>query len=100
MTAAELGGGLWKRPTPLATIRLGLSHGTSRMTKTRNIDPRTALDEIATSIKELVFDLENRETEGTRLTATEIQTIASQLQVHVENLLAASRSLPDEKPEE
>jgi hypothetical protein len=70
------------------------------MTKTRNIDPRIALDEIATSIKELVFDLENRETEGTRLTATEIQTIASQLQVHVENLLAASRSLPDEKPEE
>jgi hypothetical protein len=70
------------------------------MTKTQKIDPREALDEIATSIKELVFDLENRETERRRLTATEIQTIASQLQVHVENLLAASRNLRDEQPEE
>jgi len=70
------------------------------MTKTQMIDPREALDEIATSIKELVFELENRETEGRRLTATEIQTIASQLQVHVENLLDASRNLRDEKPEE
>jgi hypothetical protein len=70
------------------------------MTKTRNIDPRKALDATATSIKELVLELENRETEGRRLTANEIQTIASQLQVHVESLLAASRSLRDEKPEE
>ena len=67
------------------------------MAKTRNIDPRKVLDETATSIKELVLDLENRETEGRRLTATEIQNIASQLQVHVENLLAASRGLRDEK---
>lgn len=70
------------------------------MAKTRNIDPRKALDETATSIKELVLDLENRETEGRRLTATEIENIASQLQVHVENLLAASRGLRDEKPGE
>jgi hypothetical protein len=68
------------------------------MTKTRNIDPRKALDETATSIKKLVLELEQRETEGRRLTATEIQTIASQLQLHVESLLAASRSLQDEKP--
>lgn len=70
------------------------------MTKTLNKDPRKVLDETATSIKKLVIDLENRETEGKRLTATEIQIIASQLQVHVENLLAASRSLRDEKSEE
>jgi hypothetical protein len=69
------------------------------MTKTRNIDPRKALDEIATSIKSLAIDLENRETQGRRPTATEIQTIAGQLQAHVENLLAASRNLRDEKPE-
>jgi hypothetical protein len=72
----------------------------SGMTKTQKLDPREALDEIATAIKELVFDLENRETEGKRLTTAEIQTIASQLQVHVENLLAASRNLRDESPEE
>jgi hypothetical protein len=70
------------------------------MAKTRNIDPRKVLDETATSIKELVLDLENRETEGRRLTATEIQNIAGQLQFHVENLLAASRGLRDEKPGE
>jgi hypothetical protein len=70
------------------------------MTKTLNKDARRALDETATSIKKLVIDLENRETEGRRLTATEIQTIAGQLQAHVENLLTASRSLRDEKPEE
>ena len=70
------------------------------MAKTRNLDPRKVLDETATSIKELVLDLENRETAGRRLTATEIQNIASQLQAHVENLLAASRGLRDEKPGE
>ena len=69
------------------------------MTKTRNIDPRKALDEIATSIKSLAIDLENRETQGRLPTATEIQMIAGQLQAHVENLLAASRNLRDEKPE-
>jgi chromosome segregation and condensation protein ScpB len=71
----------------------------SRMTKTANKDARKVLDEIAASIKGLVLDLENRETEGRRLTATEIQTIAGQLQVHVESLLTASRSLRGEKPE-
>ena len=70
------------------------------MTKTPNKDPRKALDETANSIKELIIDLENLETEGRRLTATEIQMIASQLQAHVENLLTASRSLRDEKPGE
>jgi hypothetical protein len=69
------------------------------MTKTVDKDARKVLDEIATSIKELVLDLENRETEGRRLTATEIQTIAGHLQAHVESLLTASRSLRDEKPE-
>ena len=70
------------------------------MTKTPDKDPRKALDETANSIKELIIDLENLETEGRRLTATQIQTIAGQLQAHVENLLTASRSLRDEKPEE
>jgi hypothetical protein len=70
------------------------------MAKTRNTDPRKTLDETETSIKELVLDLENREKEGMRLTATEIQIIAGQLKVHVQNLLAASRGLRDEKPEE
>ena len=70
------------------------------MTKTPDKDPRKALDETANSIKELIIDLENLETEGRRLTATEIQMIAGQLQAHVENLLTASRSLRDEKPEE
>jgi len=70
------------------------------MAKTRNIDPRKTLDETETSIKELVLELENREKEGRRLTAAEIQIIAGQLQVHVQNLLAASRGLRDEKPEE
>jgi hypothetical protein len=70
------------------------------MTKTPSIAPRKVLDETATSIKELVLELENRQTEGRRLTAIEIETIASQLQVHVESLLAASKSLRDAKPEE
>jgi hypothetical protein len=69
------------------------------MTKTQHKDPRRVLDETATSIKKLVLDLENREIEGRHITATEIQTIASRLQGHVEDLLAASRSLRDEKPE-
>jgi hypothetical protein len=70
------------------------------MTKTPNKDPRKTLDETANSIKELIIDLENLETQGRRPTTTEIQMIASQLQAHVENLLTASRSLRDEKPEE
>ena len=69
------------------------------MAKTRNLDPRKVLDETATSIKELVLDLENREMEGRPVTTTEIQTIAGQLQAHVEDLLAASRSLRDERSE-
>ena len=63
------------------------------MNKTPHKDPRKVLDETATSIRKLVLDLENREMEGRPVTATEIQTIASQLQVHVEDLLAASRNL-------
>ena len=69
------------------------------MTKTPDKDPRKVLDETATSIRKLVLDLENREMEGRPVTTTEIQTIASQLQAHVEDLLAASRSLRDEKSE-
>ena len=67
------------------------------MPKTQHKDPRQVLEQIATSIKNLVLDLENRELAGRPITAIEIQTIASQLHGHVENLLAASRSLRDEK---
>jgi hypothetical protein len=69
------------------------------MTKAPHKDPGKVLDETATSIKKLVQDLENRETAGPPITSTEIQTIASRLQAHVEDLLAASRSLRNEKPE-
>jgi hypothetical protein len=67
------------------------------MPKTEYKDHRKILDETATSIKKLVLDLENRETEGRPINASEIQIIASRLQVHVEDLLAASRGLRDEK---
>jgi hypothetical protein len=67
------------------------------MTKTQNKDHRNVLDETATSIKKLVLDLENREIAGQPITPTEIQMIAGRLRVHVEDLLAASRSLRDEK---
>jgi hypothetical protein len=67
------------------------------MSKTHDKDPRKVLDETATSIRKLVLDLENREMEGRPVTAREIQTIAGQLQAHVEDLLAASRNLRDEK---
>jgi hypothetical protein len=56
-------------------------------------DPIKVLDETASSLKRLVRDLEDRETEGRVVTATEIQTIASQLQTHVADLLSASSSL-------
>jgi len=69
------------------------------MTKTQHKDHRKGLDETATSIKKLVLDLENREMDRRPITATEIQTIANQLQVHVQDLLAASRGLRDEKSE-
>ena len=67
------------------------------MTKTEHQHHRKVLEETATSIKKLVLDLENRETEGRPINASEIQIIASRLQVHVEDLLAASRGLRDEK---
>ena len=70
------------------------------MIKKDQKDPRKVLDETATSIQRLVQDLENREIEGDDVTATEIQTIASQLQAHVEELLAAANSLREVKPEE
>jgi hypothetical protein len=66
------------------------------MPKTQHKDPRTVLEQTATSIKKLVLELENRETEGRPITAIEIQRLASQLHGHVEDLLAASRSLRDE----
>ena len=65
------------------------------MTKTQDNDPRKVLDETATSIKKLVLELESREIEGLPITPTEIQAIAGRLQVHVQDLLAASRSLRD-----
>jgi hypothetical protein len=69
------------------------------MIKKDQKDPRKVLEETATSIERLVQDLENHEIGGDGVTATEIQTIASQLQAHVEELLAASNSLPEVKPE-
>jgi hypothetical protein len=69
------------------------------MTKEQQSDSRKVLDETATSIKKLVLDLEKREFEGRPVTAGEIQSIASRLQGHVEALLAASRSLREEKSE-
>jgi len=69
------------------------------MTKTQDNDPRKVLDETATSIKKLVLELESREIEGLPITPTEIQAIAGRLQVHVQDLLAASRSLRDQKSE-
>jgi hypothetical protein len=62
------------------------------MTKAQQ-EPRKNLDEIATSIRRLVLELENREIDGRPMTATEIQAIAGRLRGHVEDLLAASRSL-------
>jgi hypothetical protein len=62
------------------------------MTKAQQV-PRKNLDEIATSIRKLVLELENREIDGRPMTATEIQAIAGRLRGHVEDLLAASRSL-------
>jgi hypothetical protein len=59
--------------------------------------PRSALDEIATSIKELILHLENREMEGRGLNALEIDTLAKQLQIHVETLLATSKGLREDK---
>ena len=59
--------------------------------------PRSALDEIATSIRKLIQDLENREMEGRGLTTLEIDTLAKQLQIHVEALLDASKNLRDDK---
>jgi hypothetical protein len=58
---------------------------------------RIVLDETAASIKNLILELENKETEGLPITAIEIQTMARRLQGHVEDLLAASRSLRDER---
>jgi hypothetical protein len=63
------------------------------MTKAQHKDPRKILDEIATSIKKLVLELENKEMNGRPITATEIQAIAGRLDGHVKDLLAASRSL-------
>jgi hypothetical protein len=63
------------------------------MTTLQQRDPIEVLDETANSLERLVRDLEDRETEGRFVTATEIQTIATQLQTHVADLLSASSSL-------
>jgi hypothetical protein len=63
------------------------------MTTIHQRDPIKILDETASSLKRLVRDLENRESEGRLVTATEIQTIASRLQTHVADLLSASSRL-------
>jgi hypothetical protein len=69
------------------------------MVKPDDRDPSRVLDDTATSIKKLVQDLENREMEGAVVTAAEIRKIAGQLQAHVEDLLAASKSLRAVKSE-
>src|ERR1700733_3160089 len=99
-TGCIRGEALW-RPPPLHGILCFGSPERShqRMTKTERQNYRQVLDETATSIKNLVLDLENREIKGRPINATEIQTIASRLQIHVEDLLAASRGLRDEKSE-
>jgi hypothetical protein len=66
------------------------------VTKTQH-DDRKVFDDTATSIKELVVQLENRESDGRPVTSSEIQTIAGRLQIHVEDLLAALRSLREKK---
>ena len=63
------------------------------MVKPDHRDLGKVLDETATSIKNLIQELENRERQGTVVTAAEIRKIASQLQAHVEGLLEASNSL-------
>jgi hypothetical protein len=69
------------------------------MVKPYQRDPGKVLDETATSIERLVRDLESREIEGDVVTAAEIRKIASQLQAHVEDLLAASIDLRAVKSE-
>lgn len=58
-------------------------------------NPRQTLDEIAASIKKLTAYLGTREMVGKRLTASEIDAIATKLQTHVEELVAASKRLRD-----
>jgi hypothetical protein len=67
------------------------------MANASNKNPCDVLDETASSIKNLILELENREIEGRPMTATEIQTMAGRLQGHVGDLLEASRRLRDEK---
>jgi hypothetical protein len=69
------------------------------MAKALPRDPRRVLDETAHSILELVRTLESREMQGLQISATEIHNMASRLQGYVENLIAASKSLRDEKSE-
>jgi hypothetical protein len=69
------------------------------MAKIHDGDARKVFDETAVSIRKLVRELETREKEGNPATATEIQSIARQLQLHMQDILDASRSLRDERPE-
>ena len=71
--------------------------GLQSMSKTNDGDARKVFDETAASIRKLVRDLENRGKEGNPATATEIQSIARQLQRYMQDILDASRSLRDEK---
>src|SRR3984957_20550680 len=94
------GEGLWRRPLLPGILCSGTQERNyQRMTKTEHQHHRKVLEETAISIKKLVLDLENREIEGRPINATEIQMNPSRLQVHVEDLLAASRGLRDEKSE-
>jgi len=63
------------------------------MVKLDQRDPGKVLDETATSIEKLVLDLESREIQGEVITRAETRKIASQLQAHVQELLAISSSL-------
>ena len=69
------------------------------MVKPDQTNPGKFLDETATSIKELIRELEDREIQGTVVTVAEIRKIARQLQGHVQDLLAASNNLRAMKSE-
>jgi hypothetical protein len=71
--------------------------GLQTMTETNDGDARKVFDETAASIRKLVRELENRGKEGNPATATEIQSIARQLQGYMQDILDASRGLRDER---
>lgn len=60
-------------------------------------DLNKVVDDIATSIEQLVNDLERREKRGEILEAKEVRAVADRLQTHVTNLLSAVARLRQKK---